>query len=292
MFNIIKKLDNNPVYLKELIQEKSRTSKRKYPIPAFLGYFTILVLPVLIVYVTGKVCGINPAPLDMQNTFIGTVILQCLYFCYRAAVHSMPLFAKEKELKTFQNLLSTGLSPFEIFAGKFWFVFRSLALELTVLLPLFIFIGFKMRIAVPYLLILYAYSIIFVIIITFLGLYQSLESENTTKARNKTFNILGAITVGSILLLFILFGIALYTSNFLGNNDIFILPSIAAFVVTLVNPLVNIMGVIIAIKENVLPGQMVVPFLLYFLFSFLGYLMTGVLLFQKCLNRLREVPER
>ena len=171
MIGIIKKLNNNPVYIREITVQDRQNSRKNIRIPACTGYLAILLLPVTIA-ILFSMSGNQLNTDDLKTVFMITVFLQVLYYIYIGASHTWGLISGENEMRTYGNLISTGMSPDEIIQGKFWAAFFPPAKELTYLFPVFAAIGLLLQIHPFFLIQIYLLTLLFMALFSMVGMYS------------------------------------------------------------------------------------------------------------------------
>lgn len=198
MFRFIKNLNNNPIYLKEIRVRERVNSRSKLPVPTWTAYFAILFMPLAFTMLMNTFKQrLNPN--DLKSVFLFSVLLQVIYYIYRGASSAWGLTSGEKEMKTYGNLFSTGMSPDEIVKGKFWAAFLPSAQELTILFPVFAAIGLLLRIQPLFLFEIYLLTLIFTAFFSMVGTYFSIREKTSAESRNNTIRTIAVLLVGIFL---------------------------------------------------------------------------------------------
>lgn len=288
-------LNRNPVFIKDQNIQKRIASHNKHVTSPWIGYLTILLLPMVIISLM-SITKFEVSIDIMRYIFVGTCHLQVIYFCYRSIIHSHDLIIKEKELNTYDNLMTTLMSPQEIVLGKFWQSFYPLAWEVTILFPLFAFIGLALGVTALKLVMTYVFTHIFIAFFSLIGLNLSSRSKSTYSAR------------GSAILAFVLFligmpffgiVISIIISNILGMYKGFesvtiFTTAITQIITSLVNPILNV-SVVLLIDKIIMVLPKNNPFLaaviiLHPILSIATYIIIGSIIFRKTVKRIELIP--
>ena len=293
MIKFIKQLNNNPVFIKEMMAHERVNSRKKFRLPSWVGYFAILLLPLVftsLMFIGRSRLSIN----DMKSTFMVVIVLQTLYFTYRGASHAWSLIAKERELKTLGNLLSTALSPKEIVLGKFWAAFYPLAKELTLLLPVFVGMGILLGVGIFPLLLVYIINLIYIAFFGMVGLYFSGRSKTVIQARNNSIRVIAGLIVGTFLLatlitvvVFSIFG------GFRSSQQLFgMILFIPSMILYALNPISSVWALIVMIsasgsRYSGMPSFFVTG---YVAFNMVLYMVISYVLYKKTVKRIGDVP--
>lgn len=208
MFIKIKELLENPIFIKDYKIRKRRESRKKIRIPSYVGYLAVLTLPIIIIgmifylFKGGKnaLWDENQWNQLSQSVITLTIFLQLFYFIFKSISNSFPLFSMEKELRTYNSLISSMLTSEDILKGKFLVAFYPLFLEITGLFPLFAILGLLFKLKISQIFAIYAMNVIFIIFFTLLGLYCSLTSNNSAKSHSRAAFIAGFLLVGTLLI--------------------------------------------------------------------------------------------
>ena len=291
MPGFIDKLNENPVYQRELLYLKKESIKKKH-IPHWIPYLIILTAPLLFGLVYSSFSEIKIE--DLGNLFNFSLFLQLCYFTIMG-FESTKLFAREKEQKTYQNLISTPMKPSEIVLGKFWFIFFPLAKELTLFFPLTLILGvFFLKLNYIPLVLIYILTLVFTALSTITGLYFSAISSDPNEAGNNCYKCLFPL-----MMLINLFPFLIMMLFFLEKGKIgwILSPYLKPLweVIMAVNPLSILMDLLSWDRESgftrSLGGFLRLsdsPFIL--LLSLFLYLLAFVLIFRKVSNIVGEVP--
>ena len=214
MMNLWKKLNENPVYIREKILFEREKKRKKFVSPIVL-HLTFLILPVLTCYFYGIFQqGVRIE--NLRTIFAFSMAISILFYPM-LALGSSALFAREKEKRTYDNLISTALSPGEIVMGKFWFSFSPALKEMTIYFPIYVVIGFLLKMSLLSLVSIYIFALIFVGLNSFVGLYFSVKTNTTREASDKCLGIVvSGVSLLSIMSIFFIF---MYLSE--GHNIAF-----------------------------------------------------------------------
>lgn len=248
MFEIFRKLNQNPIYIKEC-QVRERTRKKQKP-----DLVTILIY---LLYPVGLMIAVLSV-VDIDNTTIGSIylcinsfpyliiVLLDLCFCFKAVSHSWNSLSSEKEMMTYDNLLSTLLTPGEIIKGKFWSLFVPIAKEVLDFIPLFILLVLTHGIQFTSILLAVPFILIHVAFFTILGIYVSSRFKSTVESRNMgnrvLINYLGGTIVFAVFLSLFNIERTVFPFNFndFDGNIPGFLPS---FIILSINPVANIFAI-------------------------------------------------
>jgi len=297
MFEAIRALNQNPIFAKEQQVHRRIHSQKKFAMPSWTGYLSILLLPVLLGFLLNLIKVLTPD--DIKYFFIGSIVLQVLYYCYRGLSHSWNLIAREREMKSYDSLISTVMSPNEIVKGKFWSSFYPLALEIIALLPVFLLTGLLLRIKVLCLAFTFIFTILFAAFFSMAGLYFSARANNTVQARNNSIRLLAFMSIGTIIAsFFISLFITLMTPilwKILGlsasRTGILIISAIPSTLLYTINPLANISSILVIEFIPRSTGSFEWASIGFLTFSFIIYTVIGIILYRKTVKRIRMIPE-
>jgi hypothetical protein len=205
MLNFISQISKNPLYIKDrIIQERINSRRRFRYLPPGVGYFSILLVPMIIVFLIMYADHHSLEIEVLKGSFIFSCYLQIFYFCYRSISNSFSLIVGEKEQRTFDSIISTTLSPREILLGKFWIAFYPLAYELTLLFPLFLLTGLFTGIQFFKLITVYLFTMGLIVFTVITGLWSSARATNSQHAHSWASGIMGGIIVGTFIMSIIL----------------------------------------------------------------------------------------
>ncbi|MCD4783253.1 MAG: hypothetical protein K8T10_05395 [Candidatus Eremiobacteraeota bacterium] len=297
MIGLIKSFNQNPIYIKDQQIQKRLTSRNKLSIPPWLGYLTILLLP-LIMYSLFSIKHPSFDVKDMRSIFIVTCFLQVIYFCYRGVSHSYNLITHEKEMKTYGNLISTMMSPREIVKGKFWMSFYPLAKELTIFFPLFFFIGFLLKVSIQSLIMIYIFGLIQIGFLSIVGLFFSARSRDSMSARSSAIGTLAFMVFGTYLigiLLSMASGFIAEAINCSSGGMGFMIMAIPIGILNIFNPVSNTIAALLPTFSNFIQNlmdistSMLIGFV-YPVFCMVVYFYVGMVIFKKTVKKVAELP--
>lgn len=290
MLHYLDKLNNNPIYFKEIKIQGRINSRRKLRIPSWSGYLAILLLPLALTLMLNTFkqrLSLN----DLRSVFMISVFLQVLYYIYRAASHAWGLISGEKEMKTYGNLISTGMSPDEIVKGKFWAAFFPLAKELTLLFPVFTAIGMLLQIPMLFLFLIYFLTVLFTAFFSMVGTYFSAREKTTAQSRENTVRTIAGLLVGTYIaggiMMFLLSFLFSSLSMYLFYSSWFAIPSV---ILSALSPLSSLWATNMIIISSNLENTALLIYLGYILITLIFYLITIRVLYRKTVKRIGEIP--
>ena len=120
-------------------------------------HFACISLPVLAACITGIFDG--GIRIESLNVAFSLGMFASVVVVLISAFRGAYLFAREKEKKTYDDIIATALPPEEIVLGKFWFTFYPAATELIVFFPFYLTMGALLNMSVPFLLFIYTFSL-------------------------------------------------------------------------------------------------------------------------------------
>lgn len=290
MIKLIKKLNNNPVYIKEITVQERLNSRRKLRIPSWSGYLAILLLPLAITIMMNSFkqrLSIN----DLKAVFMVSVFLQVLYYIYRGASNAWGLISGEKEMRTYGNLISTGMSPGEIVQGKFWSSFFPPAKELTFLSPVFIAIGLLLQIQLFFLIQIYLLTLLFMAFFSMAGTYFSAREKTSIESRNNTvrtivFLLIGIFILGGILMLLMSIFVSTMGSSHL-SAPLYMIPTMVLYGIS---PLTSLWAANIIIVSPCMEKNVFLIYSGYIIFTYIIYFLATWILYRKTVKRMSEIP--
>lgn len=287
MIKLLENLNNNPVYIKEMKVRKRLNSRRKVKIPSWAGYLAILTLPAII-YVLEN--GFYIKVVDLRDISIATLFIQVIYFMYRAASASWGLISGEKEMKTYGNLISTGMSADEIVKGKFWSAFYPPARELTFFFPIFVISGTLLKIRMFLLLQAYLLTMLFTLFSAILGIYFSSRERNSTDARNNTVRTIVFLTIGVLIMspIVVYLQYMLYSSVGAEAGVVFFLVPIV-FLCTL-SPFSSVALLGVLMRAPSVEGSAGCMAYVFMIYTFMIYTIASKALYRKAVIRVGEIP--
>ena len=290
MRKLFEKLNNNPVYIKDITVQERLNSRKKLRLPTWSGYLAILLLPLAITIMMTSFkqrLSLN----DLKGVFMASIFLQVIYYIYRGASHAWGLITGEKEMKTYGNLISTGMSADEIVRGKFWASFFPLAKELTYLFPVFAGIGLLLQIQIFFLLQVYLMTLLFTAFFSMVGTYFSAREKTSIEARNNTvrtiaFLLVGIYVVSSVLtfvlaLLFSSLGMVHY------STPLYMIPMM---LLCAISPLTGLWAANIIILSPLLDNNSLLIYSGYMIFTCVIYIIATQVLYRKTVKRMGEIP--
>lgn len=283
MLRFLDNLNNNPIYLKEIKVRERLNSRRKFQVPACTGYIAILLFPIAMAIILSLTAQ-QLTPDNLKSVFMITVFLQVLYFIFRGGSHAWGLISGEKEMKTYENLISTVMSPDEIVQGKFQAVFFPLSKELTLLFPVFAAIGILLQIQLFFLVQVYLQTLFLMALFTMVGIYFSNKEKTTAEARINTIRMIAFLLVITLIMVPVL--------AVLENVDtMFSLPMFPSIIIYVINPFMLLWMMRIMITASVLEASAFLLFLVCSAFSLLIYTLILWTLYRRTTDMIGEIPE-
>ncbi len=289
MKNLMEKMNNNPVYIKEIKVRERLNSRQKLKLPSWSGYLAILILPLLITILMNSFKQ-RLSIKDLQSVFMISIFLQVLYYIYRGASHAWGLITGEKEMKTYGNLISTGMSPEEIVQGKFWASFFPLAKELTFLSPVFVIICLLLQIQLFFLIQVYLLTLLFTAFFSMVGIYFSAREKTSTEARNNTVRTIVVLLVGIYVAGSILTFISAMLFSSIGIHHYSPLYMIPMMLLSAISPFTSLWAGSILINSPQLDNNTILIYSGYIIFTFFIYIVTTRVLYKKTVKRMGEIP--
>ena len=284
MFNFIRKLNNNPVFIKDWIingRDRKIAGGRGAEI-SMLTYFFLSIITI-----AGIAGLINPGifgPTAQNFWFSLIVFLLGISMTYQVAGISFLSFTREKTAKTYPQLLSTALSPSEILQGKIWAAVYPPMREFTFFYPWFFTAGILNHVKWYYLILVYFSTFVSAIIVAVLGIYCSFVASGTNKAGRK-MSLKVRLSIGVFMgLVFLAFVAPKILPNIVVRNVSFLV----------------LMGLALAVIPSNLwffpfacfPGSKVMANIIMGLpFVFSIYISLGFSSYYVSLRILREVPQ-
>lgn len=187
MMNLWQKLNENPVYIREKILFEREKKRKKFVSPFFI-HLAILILPAL----SGYLYGIfdKGLPVDNLKTLFSFSMVFSILFYLFVGFGSCSLFAGERERRTYDDLISTAMSPEEIVLGKFWFSFYPAALEMTTYFPIYLIMGLLLKMSLLPLFLIYVFVLVAIALTSLTGLYFSINAQTANEAGVRCSSIL------------------------------------------------------------------------------------------------------
>ncbi|MCD4783252.1 MAG: hypothetical protein K8T10_05390 [Candidatus Eremiobacteraeota bacterium] len=304
MAGFIKKLCDNPIFIKDLQVKKRLDSKKKFNISPVIGYLVILLLP-LVVYAVSYQTVYYLHIATMQWLFVTTCFLQVLFFCYNSIFSSYNLISREKEMRTYGNLISTKVPPEGVVLGKLCFAAFPLIRDLTILSPVYFFTGYKCGLPAYSLIMLYIFTVAHILFFCMLGLYFSARAKNSRTSHSMAIVFTAILIVSTLLIGWMLFNppVKLPPNKYRCSFEDLYHPCntkvMIAAAANLLNPLVNVISLFLlnSNRQLSLRIKIVSPTsislcwnVMYPFLSLLSYLIGGWFLFRKTAIRIYEVP--
>ena len=194
----IREIEENPIYVLENRYYK-KTIKSKFTrfMERNAGYFAVAFLLLFMFIIISR----STIPFELvKSLFFIPITLAVLYLSYTALTKSLYLFASEKERRSYQSLISTLLSPQEIFWGKFFCVVYPLIKKFLFIytFPAFVCTLFGLSI---YTVILTPLCVILITsFFTMLGLFISIHKDTVLAARKTGLMLFFILILSGILM--------------------------------------------------------------------------------------------
>ena len=234
MQDLITKLFENPIYIKEQYVRKHRGDRKNKKLYSICYFVASYIIPVMIAISVRKDAYIEFD--SFVNWFFSLiVILVGLFFSFKSGSVALGLICRERESRTFTALLGTMMTSADIFMGNFWIAFVPAAMELTYIFPSILITGYLLKFNLIPLFFVYIFILIFIAFFAVIGVYCSSDSNSLWEAREKMTGIMLYIFVGLTGIALIAAGLSTFFLPPLGWITIPIL-----FVTSAFNPLINI----------------------------------------------------
>ncbi len=234
MQDLMVKLFENPIYIKEQYVRKHREEGRNKKLYSILIFLSSYIIPILITVSVRLDAKIESD--SFVNWFFSLIIILVgLFFSFKSGSVALGLICRERENRTFTALLGTMMTSVDIFMGNFWVAFAPTALELTYIFPSILITGYLLKFNLIPLFFVYIFILIFIAFFAVVGVYCSSDSNSLWEAKEKMTGIMMYIFVGLTGIAVIVTGLSLFFMPPLGWITVPILFIISAF-----NPLVNI----------------------------------------------------
>ena len=283
------KLYNNAIFLKDqVISHRQRTQRQE--VETWVGFVIIFATPLLIVSMVTS----------HKDTLAIMLIMELMFFSYRAVSNSYVRISSEKENRTFSSLVSSLYSPLDILLGYFWSAYKPVITKILLLIPIVFIIGWAIGFN-PLLLIITIffakiYIILFTGLFTVLGLYFSTTANSSKEARDKSMGTLMAVIYISMVIATLYLYKYWYFSFCHGKpymligNPLLTKTSISFIFMNAFNPITNL---IVLSNLHLYTYDQFMPFfyLIFCIFSSFFVLIVIIITFAlKTLNKLSEVP--
>lgn len=292
MMDFWRKLNENPVYLREKLLFGREQARKKFVSPIGL-HLVFLILPTL----SGCFYRLFEREITMDNlkTVFALSIFFSIIFYLFTGFTGCSLFAREKERRTYNDLISTAMSPEEIVLGKFWFSFYPAAREMTLYLPIYLIMGFLLKMSLLPLFLIYVLVLIIIALTSLAGLYFSINSKTEKEASVRAAAIV--FPVFFVLTMVCLFVPCLYLFDSLkvGFRGEFLLKAVME-ILFIINPLSLFLDLFTWTASGSLnrtfAGMMELsnsP--LIFPAAMLIYILAALSLYKKVVSKVAEIPE-
>lgn len=191
---------DNPVLFQE-IRSGFRRKRR-----VVLLFCKLLVVAAIVVL---TLMAFRPNDFRMEssaglNAFLALVISEAVLLCILAPAASCTAFTVERERKTFEILLATPLTPFEIVTGKLlasqYQIFLLVLTSAPLLLPCIFFGGLSPNDV----LLAYLYLVFFSFTYGVIGLFFSLRTRKSVLSTSLTYLTILLLNAGPVLLALLL----------------------------------------------------------------------------------------
>lgn len=197
----------NAVLFKDMQQ---KTKRVKLALSVFLCNLLLAVIAI-IVLLAMTFSGIEDGYVDyetLNSLFIGLASTEAVILCLITPSLTSNSITAEREKQTFDVLLSTKLTPWEIIKGKYWASILQILLLIISGLPVyslvFIYGGVSFFQAFGILCVL----MVVAMFVASLGIFASSVKKKTLGATILTFFLMALFFAGTIFLVFLAYGIA------------------------------------------------------------------------------------
>lgn len=197
----------NAVLFKDMQQ---KTKRIKLALSVFLCNLLLAVIAIIVLLVM-TFSGIDDGLVDygtLNGLFIGLASTEAVLLCFITPSLTAGAITIEREKQTFDVLLSTRLTPWEIIKGKYWASLLQVLLLIISGLPIyslvFIYGGVSFFQALGVLLVL----MVVAMFVAALGIYSSATRKKTLAATIMTFFLMALFCFGTIFIVSISYGIA------------------------------------------------------------------------------------
>ena len=287
MFDILKKLNQNPIYIKECLlrgKKKNRQRPELVSILLWMLYPIGFVISISTLYRDSTI-NLPSSKIHFYSLPYFIVLLIDICFCFKAMSHSWNTLSYEREMKTYDNLISTFLSPGEIITGKFLSVFLPIAGEILTFIPLIILLVLYHGIPFELIILIVSFILIHSAFFIILGIYVSSRLKSTAESKEKGNRVLINFMAGTIIFAVILSMVTgngtVFPFNFYKLDESF-LKFFPSFTILTISPIANISAIFKT--GTFLDMQEVGNFrvcMIYLAISALFYLIVGKILVRK-----------
>jgi len=195
-------LSNNPVFFRETrVHPRNRGLRFHCTLPLIV-YPLIFILPYLLVSLICLISGnISSYLCHMQRILSGcftvALVVQFVYIFYTSASTQTSL-TKEKEMKTFEGLVASLMSPKEIVFGKLIVALYPALAAMLLFSPIFFGMGILAGMSIWGLFAVFVDSIGFMFFYGLLGLFASSISSKSRVAQTMAGHIMAFLILGTL----------------------------------------------------------------------------------------------
>lgn len=197
----------NAVLFKDMQQ---KTKRIKLALTVFLANLLLAVIAIIVLLVM-TFSGIDQGYVEydtLNSLFIGLASTEAVILCLITPALTAGTITMEREKQTFDVLLSTRLTPWEIIKGKYWSSLLEILLLIISGLPIyslvFIYGGVSFFQALGIMAVLTVISMF----VAALGVYSSATRKKTLAATMLTFFLMAVFFAGTIFVVLIAAGMA------------------------------------------------------------------------------------
>ncbi len=204
---MLKQLMDNPIYFRESRVLTATKGVRFHKILNAVIYPLMYAIPPFFVLLT----YIMSAHVDHFYRDLTNILKGCFYFSagvqfFYILISSLNgtqfSFTREKEQKTYDSLISTLMTPVEIYRGKFFSGMYPTLLSLVAYSPLFIAMGLAVRCTLSGVLTVLVFSLVLTLFSGAAGIFASL-SKDSKRAQNIVTGIFAILIMGTGLMDFL-----------------------------------------------------------------------------------------
>lgn len=208
----------NPVLRKEYL-----TKMRGWKAAGMLGGYLIVLALFACMILYSMFGNIMYSAIDSYATvtiYSSLAVLQFALLMFVTPALTAGSISGEREKQTLELLISTKLKPSAIIVGKLLAALSHVFYLIIASIPIYAIVFMFGGISILDLLMLFAYYMMTVILISSIGIFYSAYFKKTTAATVLTYMTIGVLTVGTLV--GAVFYLAIFYTN--GNNYVGILP--------------------------------------------------------------------
>ena len=202
---MFEKIRNNPVFILEttVFDRRSRGvgllfNKKLHPLKKVMIF---IAFSVFFAFISKSS---QASPLLRFISLPGMVIL-FMYLCTLSFYTGVKIIEKDQDNKTYEDLLSTLLSPGEIVKGKFWAAFLPLAAMITDFFILFLVMNLVLKYSLLPLILRFMVLYMFSGLLVIFGMKYAVEPKVGEVRRKKHLGLLWSFISISLIIIIVLF---------------------------------------------------------------------------------------